>query len=274
MKVNENMNKSIKLVALSAAAFTTLASTAAQAKKCGQYGVPAKISVMKCKVKNDALRARCNGGLDKDKCERYNKLALSEGAINKAGLAWLRKNGECAMPVMGEIQMVCPRGCFEASTSISIIEQTGETVEKPISSLSSDDRPLGLAVGSSLDQPELEGKTIEKMVAGEERKPLFKFTLSNGGELQVTTHHPMVTSDGAVIEAQYVRTGDTFLSMRGEPIQVDLIEHVTSDEPVYNFSVEGKNPLQHVVVAEGVLVGDLTLQNELAAEEEAIEIRG
>jgi hypothetical protein len=36
--------------------------------------------------------------------------------------------------------------------------------------------------------------------------------------------------------------------------------------PVFNVTLEGKGPADHLVVAEGIVTGDLSVQNEIAAD--------
>ncbi len=55
--------------------------------------------------------------------------------------------------------------------------------------------------------------------------------------------------------------------------QKPLFDSQTTNEDVYNFRVVGNDAQAHIIVAEGVFVGDLSWQNELAAEMESIRLR-
>jgi hypothetical protein len=99
------------------------------------------------------------------------------------------------------------------------------------------------------------------------------FALSNGARLRVTQHHPMILEDGVIVEAAQVEAGASFIGVGGQAVAVASITRESTKEDVFNFQTVGDTQLGHVIVANGVLVGDLKLQNELAAEQASIELR-
>lgn len=264
---------SVKLTVLTTTTIITLLGSISHAHaNCGDTGVPAKISVMQCKIGDEALRPRCNP-LDENECAEMNGIALESGAIDAAGHSWLRSKKECAVSMFGKVLMVCPEGCFEASTRILVDSSSPTVSERQVRELGFDDRPMSLHANSSLEEPMLTGKAVTKLVAGEEVEPLFVFKLSNGRELKVTQHHAMVLADATVVAASDVREGDMFVSADGELIDILSIDRELTYDDVYNFSTDGKEKIEHVVVAEGVLVGDLRLQSDLGYEEAVIALR-
>ncbi|ACY18733.1 hypothetical protein [Haliangium ochraceum] len=217
---------------------------------------------------------RCGAGVSSAQCTTYNNDAYALGYLTQEAYDWLQSNGQCAFAIQGiGIITICPVGCFEENTSLLTLDDDGSQTWTAAKDVTMEHQLLSLGADAPLSEPGLESHAIARRVYGDEALDLYVFTLSNGHKLRVTQQHAMVLADGKVIEAQAVVAGDLFLGMDGSAVMVEEITREATDADVYNFSVAADTLQEHVIVAEGVLVGDLTWQNTLANEKDSIELR-
>lgn len=239
---------------------------------------PSTETDIQCYTIDKPVNVRCATAINPTVCSFLNNTALNEGLVTQGGFNYLGQIGFCAIVNnLGDgdkIYDFCPVGCFAADTQML----TGMTLEGRLSyALAAALKPQGTLIsmtdGASLDDVVLGPQHIKRTVYGPETQPLYVFALSNGQTLKVTQHHPMVLDSGKIVEAQLIAPGMSFVGLDGEPVAVAAVgrERATSD--VFNFETTSSSALGHIIVAEGVLVGDLKLQNELADEGEAIGLR-
>jgi hypothetical protein len=197
------------------------------------------------------------------------------------GYQWLKSNNYC--PIHADygagdhIYSICPMGCFAHDTEILTDEDTdtwmqasevgasfAATFQQPLMSMSDDATVRNVA---------LTARDIARMTSGPEEPKLFVFKLSNGSTLRVTQHHPMVLHNGKIIEASQVHKSMSLAGADGHRVEILSITRENTANDVFNFMTGGDTQLSHVIVAEGVLVGDLKLQNELEFEQASIRLR-
>jgi hypothetical protein len=216
---------------------------------------------------------RCAMLVPPEQCKFMNDTALAGKAITEDAYAWLSRNKFCASSFGQSIFAICKEGCFEANTQLLTLGTNAQRLEKSARDITKEDRLAGLSATSGLTEPILESRTISSIVHGPESIEMFRFTLGNGRSLQVTQHHGMVLDDGRMLEAKDVDIGDHFVDVNGQSVEVKAITRASTTHDVYNFQVDVPSPQEHIVVAEGVLVGDLAWQNELASELTSIQLR-
>lgn len=221
---------------------------------------------------------RCATALPADICQAFINTAFNDNLLTLDAWTWLTNNGFCPMVLDAgagpQIYDFCPRGCFADDTEIlSSIGSKGELNYTPASKVTFDTPLTTVADSAELGTMSLTGRGIDRIVYGPETPDLVVFTLANGTVLRVTVHHPMVLDDGMIVEAEKVPEGSAFVGVDGESVPVVSIGHEKTDGNVFNFQTDGESQLSHIIVAHGVLVGDLKLQNELAVEQAAIDIR-
>jgi hypothetical protein len=221
---------------------------------------------------------RCAAPLPPEICNNQNLLAVNNGLVTLDGFSWLSNNGFCAMTVdFGaglQLYDFCPLGCFASDTQLL----TGITSENKASyaraaSLKSPGTLMSLTEDATLDDVVLSPQSIKRMVHGPEEADLYVFQLANGATLRVTQHHPMVLDNGKIVEAAKVTTGVSFVGIDGASVAIQAITREKTPDEVFNFETASETPLGHVIVAEGVLVGDLKIQNEIGREEGSIGLR-
>lgn len=145
-------------------------------------------------------------------------------------------------------------GCFAVGTRIRLEDGS----ERPIDQLDGSERVWNPVIRK--------GQAIRHMTRGPEKLPLFRIQ-SEGKEVLVTGTHPFATRKGVIPAFQLV-AGEEIQSVAGEWETVDSIQmQAPSDNPpvVWNLELEGPldDPDSHFVEANGLVTGDLLLQNQL-----------
>jgi hypothetical protein len=232
---------------------------------------------MACKAADES---GCSDRISQAQCPVLNDEVHSAGAITDQALVWLTQNNRCAVAYDAldgrgyHVQAVCRPGCFAEDTQIlTASNQDGLTASKPAAQVTVKDVLIAMADEASIEDVKLVARTIGVPTHGPEVPPLFVFTLSNRAKLRVTEHHPMVLADGSVVRASNVKPKALFMGIDGVPVKVVSIGREFTTGQVYGFETNSDTRIGHVIVAEGVLVGDLKLQDELQAELKGIEAR-
>lgn len=253
---------------------TLLSYSNASAQECpGALSVPAFEWEVECKAETNS--SRCGNGLSHELCQENNSRALRNGLLTQDAYNWLQTNGFCAVNIDG-LQMIiaiCPVGCFEEDTAILSLSEDGAGKWVAAKDITLDDELFGLNANALLSSPALNSRPIERMAYGDEQADLYVFSLSNGHDLRVTQHHGMVLADGRVIEARKVAEGDLFIALDGSEVVVQSIGREPTSADVYNFFLSVETPQEHIIAAEGVLVGDLAWQSTLTSELDSISLR-
>jgi len=239
--------------------------------------VPANETDIACYT-NKPVGQRCATAIDQTVCDFLNNTALAQGLITQGGLSFLQNVSFCAIVQdMGggyRIFDFCPKGCFAADTQIaSSVTAEGRASYVQAASLAPRSTLLSMTDDASLSNLLLAPQSIKRIVLGAEDAELFVFALANGRTLRVTQHHPMVLDNGKIVEASQINPRMSFVGLDGQSVAVTSITREKPTADVFNFETGGDTQLSHIIVAEGVLVGDLKIQNELADEEGSIGLR-
>ena len=239
---------------------------------------PADSFDCQCKTVNIDPTKRCSGALPLDSCYAMISSAFSFGLITSDAVTFLQNSGFCPVVIdLGAGPAIfdfCPAGCFAAATQIlTSVPGDGEAGYTAASRITSQATLMSMADEASLSEVTVTASSIKRIVHGPEQPPLYVFLLANGATLRVTQHHPMVLDNGRIIEANQVDPQMSFIGVDGESVAIKSITREVATDEVFNFQTAGDTQLSHIIVAEGILVGDLRLQNELEAEQGAIELR-
>lgn len=171
------------------------------------------------------------------------------------------RNAQCNFPAGYVIVGYCAAGCYTPEQVLlfdngyrSIAEAKHEDI-KSIRTLSAD---------SSMDSLDFITSPIDYFITDlvEGKHDILFFQMKSGGELRVTTNHPIVDSKGRMRSADTLKIGESLVLLTGE---FDPITKITPEEHygrVYNLEVKGNNLLEKVVVAQGYLNGSVYYQNE------------
>jgi hypothetical protein len=143
-------------------------------------------------------------------------------------------------------------GCFEANTKIRM----GDGSEKPIRQLKDND-----LVWNPIRQKAM---AIRRVTPGPEELPLWSIETASG-TVRVTAKHPFLTPSG-IRPADELKAGDRILGTKGEElIRSAVVDRSAPAEWVWNFEIatDSKDPADHAILADGVVTGDLYLQEQL-----------
>ncbi|MEY2986783.1 MAG: hypothetical protein RJB13_304 [Pseudomonadota bacterium] len=152
-----------------------------------------------------------------------------------------------------EASYVCRNndGCFDESTLIRMADGTDRKVTE-------------LSLGEFVYNPvtKMPAKIV-KLTIGPEFKPLIQVTV-DGKLVKVTDSHPFMTKRGWV-QARDLTTQDLVRSGRGDYKAVNSVRIGASGRTVANLALEGPADMAdlHYVLADGVVTGDLVIQNML-----------
>ncbi|NBX18101.1 MAG: hypothetical protein EBR09_12130 [Proteobacteria bacterium] len=140
-------------------------------------------------------------------------------------------------------------GCFDELTKVRMADGT----DRLMTELRKGDVVLNPVLGKPAK--------VAKLTIGPEKNPLVRVTVS-GSVVRVTENHPFMTKRGWVT-AKTLKTGDTVLSANRKWESVAKTEQGAAGRIVVNLALEGEgmNADEHYVLADGVVTGDLVIQN-------------
>ncbi len=146
--------------------------------------------------------------------------------------------------------------CMAEGTRITM----ADGAQKPIETLRVGDKVRANAAGRVL--------TVQDFIFGREPKPLVRLRDDQGHDVRLTEKHPVLLSSGLVIAAEKVQVKDTVRTQTGTAT-ITATERVPYDGKVYNLKLgtpaelESLSPNERTMFADGLLVGDDTMQREL-----------
>lgn len=147
-------------------------------------------------------------------------------------------------------------GCFVAGTKIRMADGS----EKAVEQVTAGEMVLNPVTGGSA--------VVDRVTVGPEDKPLMRVFIG-GKSVDVSSEHAFVTPTGPK-RADQLRSGDEVIAEKGRVRVVEKIESLTPEKRplVYNFALasEDGEQLAHAVMADGVVTGDLYLQEQLARQ--------
>ena len=226
---------------------------------------------------------RCKAGVSPERCERQRQNALAKKCITQEDFNELRNRG--GMPTCyeedGSFMGWCPCGCFAPDTKIQLNAANGqeETAQRLIELFAQGHRPevANLSAESSL-KGGLKYKTtpIRNVSVGPEEIPMVIIdTESQGstGHIELTINHPVLLADGTILRAERLQPGQKLINYLGKSETIKSITRRKFDGLVYNLNVNTPVDSEHIVVANGLLMGDLFLQGDLGYFENQVLVR-
>lgn len=235
---------------------------------------------------------RCpNGNYPAAQCEDLRTLAYKIGCIDDEDLAALRRYGafpSCSiigpeyMRTKRPIDMMiswCPCGCFAPDTMIGAISKSRpfltEATAGEIASNKDDFLLNHLSNDSTLSYIKDDYTPIRIVSKGPEELPLYVIHTDEGKVLKVTSRHPVLLHDGQMVMASQLKKGDFLVNKMAMPVRITDITREKLTEDVVNFSTDVKEDSlkNHIIFAEGYLVGDQYWQSSLESEFNRVVIR-
>jgi hypothetical protein len=215
---------------------------------------------------------RCTNAITQGTCEQELKYALDRGLVSGPAYDWGLQNGY--YPVIDRndvVQAVCRCGCFAEDTAI--LAAAGWTPVQDLTAGALVESYAGLESAPEEPLP-LAPLPLASVLSGDESQALYVFELANGHTLRLTRHHAVVLADGRIVAAHDVGPDDALMDYAtGAPVRILAIGRQPAQGRVFNFEVAASESSGHIVVAEGVLVGDLAWQNQLQGDLGGVLVR-
>ncbi len=209
---------------------------------------------------------RCGNTTDVDVQKCLNLTSDTTGeCLSDEQRDYARNHGVGVFCVGRVIYTACPCSCFEQDTRILTINDQG-FAWKEARLIDQSTWLYSPMAEATLDDLKLAPHQISYTTSGPEDPALFVFTFVDGRTLKVTQNHALLLSDGRMIRANEVTLNDMLVDMYGLPLVITAISREHTSKHVYNLLVQTGEKAEHLLIAEGVVVGDLLWQNALDAE--------
>jgi|GEM_PF-1991752 len=157
---------------------------------------------------------------------------------------------------LGSLKVAAPRshgGCFSMSTKIKMADGS----EKAIGLLSKGEKVFNPLTGKSQE--------IVNLIEGPEAdKAMYEVGYGNA-KVTVTENHPFMTNKG-LRAAKNLKNGDLVVDADGKFVALNVVNKlaVNPAQVVRNITLAGDNTEKaHMVLADGIVTGDLYLQKKL-----------
>jgi hypothetical protein len=169
----------------------------------------------------------------------------------------------------------CQCGCFVGETNIAGIsdyERIDVLAER------AKVMPVGIRLfsqtrGQAVSQP-LRGADF---TVGPEDKPVIRIATTSGASVTLTEFHPILVQRNNVwtmIQAKNLEIADVLMNEDGKIAVVESLDSYKLDSAlnkVYNLDTRAADPEDHVISANGILVGDIYWQKRLSEESSRVE---
>lgn len=162
--------------------------------------------------------------------------------------------------------------CLAAGTVVTTASGAALAVERvrlgqPLLAL---EQPSLEWASSAPGRPTFRAGAVTAVYSALNTRPMYRLSDSAGHVLTATDHHPVFTLNRGNVQMARLRVGDVLLTTGGRAT-VSGLSRVNSPGKVFNFVVNlGNNPgnqgrgAAHTFFANGILVGDMDVQDALA----------
>ncbi|MFW7380429.1 MAG: hypothetical protein ACOH5I_16575 [Oligoflexus sp.] len=185
-------------------------------------------------------------------------------ADNSNPLNWQAPTSErsaCGIPA-GYIPLgVCTSSCYHPS-QVVLFEQgeipMGEAYDEIF------DRIVTVSDDAALDALDYTVRPVEAYTRSirDTDHDLLRVTMKSGGQLLITPNHPMLRSDGIMVEAQELAIGQALVTETGTHDAIVSMDYEPYFGKVYNVAPNSSSLKGHILVAEGYLTGSSWYQND------------
>ncbi len=225
--------------------------------RCGNAALPAQ----KCsEMRNDGVKSGCITATEAQKLEEWG---LAPVCLDKFFSGLEQYRGWCAC------------GCFHPDTQIDIINSSWDSVS--ISDIvQSPDKYL---VKSMMDGATFDGAfpttaaRIAYTTQGAESRPLVMIQTEDGRALRVTEQHAIMLASGEMVQARTIQPGMMLVDRSGGMVSVAAVGAEYFRGNVLNLRLAVNNPMEHVLFAEGLAVGDQAWQSSLEDQQNRVLVR-
>lgn len=180
------------------------------------------------------------------------------------GQIWIAptdREAPCTIPPAHMVVAFCTSSCYTPEQQVLFPEGFVE-----IKTAKDDVEPEVMVVRDSSTFGDIKLVSFPVESYTEEVRPTWQdilhFKMKTGGELKVTTNHPIVDEKGVVKTADKFKIGDSLVHYT---FGLDPIVNIVKERyfgKVYNMAPDTKLPTSNILVAQGYLNGSSYFQNE------------
>ncbi len=171
----------------------------------------------------------------------------------------------CQIPSTVYIAGVCVSSCSTPEQQI-LVDVEGQMKYMPFidAYLAKIERVKTLGDKSSLSTQKVKSLKVDSWVTEIEdaQHEILVFKMKSGGQLKVTSNHPILSPEGKMKLAIDYKVGESLVKLGGQLDPIISIEKVPYFGKVYNLFVKSNAPKQNIVVIGGYLNGTAFYQNE------------
>jgi len=210
-------------------------------------------------------------------CKAQQDAMIAIKCVDKKHIEYIRQNGVYPLcDVLNRPASACFCGCFAAGSLIWVEhkntrQQERIQIEKLVDDFKSY-RVFALASNSTFSNVVYEKLEINRVIQGPESKPLVVIVTEHARRVRLSEEHALLLANGTMIAAMEVTLGDELVQDNGEASIVVKILREKTFGYVYNIVTSSEDMFGHIVVADGLLTGDLKWQNALPMDISSIAI--
>lgn len=173
-----------------------------------------------------------------------------------------------ASTVVGAGMIKCQCGCFTGD--MNLLTTSGWIEFKDAAKYASQN-PFRLAVLSSDDKLlASEPMSNKQFTVGPEDKDIIRIETENGYAIHLTDNHPVVKysdNDKQMVQAKSIQIGDKLITQDGLFTEVTKLKNIKLAETsknVYNVDTKSENSVGHIIIVNGLQMGDVLWQKRLS----------
>lgn len=178
-----------------------------------------------------------------------------------ANLDFGKINPTYDLPSSVAVDAICEAGCYSPEQEILIgdafvpVSEAHASGEVTLTTLTAD---------AAMDSLQFMRNRIAKWTVdiAPAHQTILTLRMKSGGELRITTEHPLLTSEGVMKRAQDLVLGESLVREDGSPDPVVSMVKSTELTKVYNLRPTSTDLTSNILVAQGYLTGSARYQNE------------
>jgi hypothetical protein len=169
--------------------------------------------------------------------------------------------GAFNLPIGVKVDALCEAGCYSPEQEVRFGDSNVPVAQAQASGQRS---VTTLTPNATLDSLEFMQNSIGRWMVdiAAANQTIITLRMKSGGELRVTTEHPLVTSEGVMKRAEDLVVGESLVRDNGASDPVVSMSSTTEFTKVYNLQPTTTDLTSNILVAQGYLSGSVRYQNE------------
>ena len=167
----------------------------------------------------------------------------------------------CAMPDKYQIGFICLSSCYTSDMMLSF--NIGD-VDVESAYLENLQDILTVSADSTIEKMIMQYRPVKNHIRSviDGRHEIINFLTESGKILKVTPNHPLINGSGQMLRADDFKLGDFLVNVDGAKERIISLNRDKYYGKVYNVEIDANHYTDQILVAQGLLSGDLSFQNE------------